>query len=371
MIQLKKNNYKTFSNSLLSWYDLNRRILPWRAPPGEISNPYFVYLSEIMLQQTVVKTVIPYFLKFVRKWPDINALAKAKLHEINSYWAGLGYYSRAKNLHETAKIISNKYDGFFPTDKNSLIALPGIGEYTSSAIMAIAFDRKSNVIDGNVERVFSRFYAVEKPIEESKIFIKNIAEKHLPDQRHGDYAQALMDLGSLICIPKSPRCTMCPLLAICDVGGSTRAKQYPIKLPKKEKEERYGLFFYLKNKDGAVLFKTNKSSGLLANMDMLPSIGWYEDSNRLKSSPKFNKKKHKFLGLKWKILDQNLVHIFTHFKLNCTVAIAIINDENELLIDLDKSIYRFVQKKNMNDLALPSLTKKILNSLKKHEALNF
>ena len=295
----------------------------------------------------------------------------AKLHEINSYWAGLGYYSRAKNLHETAKIISNKYDGFFPTDKNSLIALPGIGEYTSSAIMAIAFERKSNVIDGNVERVFSRFYAVEKPIEESKIFIKNIAEKHLPDQRHGDYAQALMDLGSLICIPKSPRCTMCPLLAICDVGGSTRAKQYPIKLPKKEKEERYGLFFYLKNKDGAVLFKTNKSSGLLANMDMLPSIGWYEDSNRLKSSPKFNKKKHEFLGLKWKILDQNLVHIFTHFKLNCTVAIAIINDENELLIDLDKSIYRFVQKKNMNDLALPSLTKKILNSLKKHEALNF
>jgi len=370
MIQLKKNNYKTFSNSLLSWYDLNRRILPWRAPPGEISNPYFVYLSEIMLQQTVVKTVIPYFLKFVRKWPDINALAKAKLHEINSYWAGLGYYSRAKNLHETAKIISNKYDGFFPTDKNSLIALPGIGEYTSSAIMAIAFDRKSNVIDGNVERVFSRFYAVEKPIEESKIFIKNIAEKHLPDQRHGDYAQALMDLGSLICIPKSPRCTMCPLLAICDVGGSTRAKQYPIKLPKKEKEERYGLFFYLKNKDGAVLFKTNKSSGLLANMDMLPSIGWYEDSNRFKSSPKL-KKNYEFLGLKWKILDQNLVHIFTHFKLNCTVAIAIINDENELLIDLDKSIYRFVQKKNMNDLALPSLTKKILNSLKKHEALNF
>ena len=371
MIQLKKNNYKTFSNSLLSWYDLNRRILPWRAQPGEISNPYFVYLSEIMLQQTVVKTVIPYFLKFVRKWPDINSLAKAELYEINSYWAGLGYYSRAKNLHETAKIISNKYDGFFPTDKNSLIALPGIGEYTSSAIMAIAFDRKSNVIDGNVERVFSRFYAVEKPIEESKIFIKNIAEKHLPDHRHGDYAQALMDLGSLICIPKSPRCTMCPLLAICDVGGSTRAKQYPIKLPKKEKEERYGLFFYLKNKDGAVLFKTNKSSGLLANMDMLPSIGWYEDSNRFKSSPKFNKKKHEFLGLKWKILDHNLVHIFTHFKLNCTVATAIINDENELLIDLDKSIYRFVQKKNMNDLALPSLTKKILNSLKKHDALNF
>ena len=371
MTQLKKNNYKTFSNLLLSWYDLNRRILHWRALPGENSNPYFVYLSEIMLQQTVVKTVIPYFLKFVRKWPDINALAKAELHEINSYCAGLGYYSRAKNLHETAKIISNKYDGFFPTDKNSLMALPGIGEYTSSAIMAIAFDRKSNVIDGNVERVFSRFYAVEKPIEKSKVFIKNIAEKHLPDQRHGDYAQALMDLGSLICIPKSPRCKICHLLAICDVGGTTRAKQYPIKLPKKEKEERYGLFFYLKNKDGAVLFKTNKSSGLLANMDMLPSIGWYEDSNRLKSSPKFNKKKHEFLGLKWKILDQNLVHIFTHFKLNCTVAIAIINDENELLIDLNKSTYRFVQKKNINDLALPSLIKKILNSLKKDEVLSF
>ena len=371
MTQLKKNNYKIFSNLLLSWYDINRRILPWRALPGEISNPYFVYLSEIMLQQTVVKTVIPYFLKFVRKWPDINALAKAELNEINSYWAGLGYYSRAKNLHETAKIISYRYDGFFPKDKNSLITLPGIGEYTSSAIMAIAFDRKSNVIDGNVERVFSRFYAVKKPIEESKIFIKNITEKHLPGKRYGDYAQALMDLGSLICIPKSPRCTMCPLLAICDVGGTSRAKQYPIKLPKKEKEERYGLFFYLKNKDGAVLFKTNKSSGLLANMDMLPSIGWYEDSNRFTSSPKFNKKKHEFLGLKWKILDQNLVHIFTHFKLNCTLAIAIINDDNELLNGLDKSTYRFVKKKNMNDLALPSLIKKILISLKKEEELSF
>ncbi len=371
MTQLKKNNYKTFTNSLLSWYDLNRRILPWRALPGEISNPYFVYLSEIMLQQTVVKTVIPYFLKFVRKWPDIHALAKAEPHEINSYWAGLGYYSRAKNLYETAKIISNKYNGFFPSDKNSLNALPGIGEYTSSAIMAIAFNRKSNVIDGNVKRVFSRFYAVQEPIEKSKIFIKNIAEKHLPDKRHGDYAQALMDLGSLICIPKSPRCTMCPLLAICDVGGTTRAKQFPIKIPKKEKEERYGLFFCLKNQDGAVLFETNKSSGLLANMDVLPSIGWYEDSNRFKTSPKFNQKKYDFLGIKWKMLDQNLNHDFTHFKLNCSIAIATINDKNELLNKLDKSCYRFVQKKNMNDLALPSLIKKILNALKKDEVLNF
>ncbi len=371
MTQLKKNNYKTFSNSLLSWYDLNRRILPWRAAPGEISNPYFVYLSEIMLQQTVVKTVIPYFLKFVRKWPDINALAKAELHEINSYWAGLGYYSRAKNLHETAKIISNKYNGNFPTDKNSLIAFPGIGEYTSSAIMAIAFDKKSNVIDGNVERVFSRFYAVEEPIEKSKFFIKKIAEKHLPDQRHGDYAQALMDLGSLVCIPKSPRCKMCPLLTMCDVGGTTRAKQFPIKLPKKEKEERYGLFFYLKNQDGAVLFETNKSSGLLANMDVLPSIGWYENSNRFKTSPTFNQKNHGFLGLKWKIIDLNLIHIFTHFKLNCSVAIATINDENKLLNDLDKSSYRFVKKKNMNNLALPTLIKKIFNSLKNDESLNF
>ena len=370
MTQLKKNNYKTFSNSLLSWYDLNRRILPWRALPGEISNPYFVYLSEIMLQQTVVKTVIPYFLKFVRKWPDINALAKAELHEINSYWAGLGYYNRAKNLHETAKIISNKYDGCFPIDKNYLIALPGIGEYTSSAIMAIAFNRKSNVIDGNVERVFSRFYAVKEPINQSKIFIKNIAEKHLPDHRHGDYAQALMDLGSLICIPKSPRCTMCPLLTMCNVGGTTRAKQFPIKLPKKEKEERYGLFFYLEKQDGAVLFKTNKSNGLLANMDVLPSIGWYENSNRFKIFPKFNQKKYEFLDIKWRILDHNLTHIFTHFKLNCSIAIASINDENKLLNQLDKSSYRFVQKKNIYDLALPSLIKKILNFLKKDEANN-
>ena len=370
MNQLKKTNYKTFSNSLLYWYDLNKRILPWRALPGEHSNPYFVYLSEIMLQQTVVKTVIPYFLKFVRKWPDINALAKAELHEINSFWAGLGYYHRAKNLHETAKIIINKYEGFFPRDKNSLISLPGIGEYTSSAIMAIAFNKKSNVVDGNVERVFSRFYAVEEPPEKSKIFIRRIAEKHLPDQRHGDYAQALMDLGSLICIPKSPRCSMCPLLTMCKIGGTTRTKEFPIKLPKKEKEERYGLFFYLKNQDGAILFETNNSSGLLPNMDMLPSIGWYEDKNRFKSSPKFKKKKPSFLGLKWKMLDHNLIHIFTHFKLNCYLAVASTNDENKLLNHLDKSSYRFVKEENINNLALPSLIKKILNFLKKKDVLD-
>ena len=364
MIKLKKINNKSFSNSLLNWYDINRRILPWRALPGEYSNPYFVYLSEIMLQQTVVKTVIPYFLKFVRKWPDIKALAKAELYEINSYWAGLGYYSRAKNLHETAKIICNKYDGFFPSDKKSLISLPGIGEYTSSAIMTIAFNKKSNVVDGNIERIFSRLYEVEEPIEKSKTFIKKITEKHLPSQRHGDYVQALMDLGSLICIPKSPRCTMCPLLSMCDVGGTIRAKQFPKKLPKKEKEERYGLFFYLENQNGAILFQRNNYSGLLANMDVLPSIGWYENSNRFKTFSKFNIKKHGFLDIKWKMSELNLLHIFTHFKLNCSVATATINDDSKLLNDLDKSFYRFVQKKDVNDLAVPSLIKKILNSLK-------
>ncbi len=364
MNKTKKDNYKSFSNLLLNWYDKNRRNLPWRALSGELPNPYFVYLSEIMLQQTVVSTVIPYFLNFVKKWTTIDQLAKADFQEVSSCWAGLGYYSRAKNLHETAKIISNDYNSIIPCDKSKLLSLPGIGNYTASAIMAIAFDIKSNVIDGNVERIFSRLYAVDEPLEKSKKYIEEISERYLPNQRYGDYAQALMDLGSLICIPKSPRCPSCPLISFCKVGGTANAKIYPKRLPKKNKNNRYGLFFCLINQHGDILMTKNNNKGLLSNMDVIPSIGWLkEDKNYFSKSPNFITQKDSLFDLDWKILEKKIIHVFTHFKLNCSIAIAYI-DNNEILKDQSiKKSYRFIDSQNLKKLAIPSLIKKIIKYL--------
>ena len=364
MNKIKKDNYKIFSNLLLNWYDKNRRDLPWRALPEELPNPYFVYLSEIMLQQTVVSTVIPYFLKFIKKWTTIEQLAKADFQEISSYWAGLGYYSRAKNLHETSKIITKNHNAIIPSDKRKLLSFPGIGNYTASAIMAIAFDTKSNVVDGNIERIFSRLYAVDNPLERSKKIIEEISEKHLPNARYGDYAQALMDLGSLICRPKLPRCFACPLIDFCKVGGTTDAKMYPKRLPKKNKSNRYGLFFCLINQHGDILMTKNKNKGLLANMDVIPSIGWFEDSkNYYSKAPEFITKKEALLNLDWKIIEKEIMHVFTHFRLNCTVAIAYINDKDISKNQLGNKFFQFVKKQNLKKLAVPSLINKIIKYL--------
>ncbi len=370
MNKTKKDNYKSFSNLLLNWYDKNRRSLPWRALSGELPNPYFVYLSEIMLQQTVVSTVIPYFLNFVKKWTTIDQLAKADFQEVSSYWAGLGYYSRAKNLHETAKIISNDYNSIIPCDKSKLLSLPGVGNYTASAIMAIAFDIKSNVIDGNVERIFSRLYAVDEPLEKSKKYIEEISERYLPNQRYGDYAQALMDLGSLICIPKSPRCSSCPLISFCKVGGTANAKTYPKRLPKINKNDRYGLFFCLINQHGNILMTKNNNKGLLSNMDVIPSIGWLkEDKNYFSKSPNFITQKESLFDLDWNILEKKIIHVFTHFKLNCSIAIAYI-DNNDILKDESvKKSYRFIDSQNLKKLAIPSLIKKIIKYLEDENLL--
>ena len=364
MNKKKKINYKSFSNILLNWYDKNRRNLPWRALSGKSPNPYFVYLSEIMLQQTVVSTVIPYFLKFITKWATIDQLAKADFQEISSYWAGLGYYSRAKNLHETAKIITEKYNGTIPSDKRKLLSFPGIGNYTASAIMAIAFDTKSNVVDGNIERIFSRLYAVDEPLERAKKNIEEISKKNLPNERYGDYAQALMDLGSLICIPKLPRCSSCPLISFCRVGGTADAKMYPKRLPKKSKNNRYGLFFCLINQNGEILMTKNNNRGLLANMDVLPSIGWFEeDKNYFSKAPESVTKKEALLNLDWKIVGKEIIHVFTHFKLNCSVAIAYINHKDILKNELANKSFEFVNKQNLKKFAVPSLIKKIIKYL--------
>jgi A/G-specific adenine glycosylase len=360
----KKNDdkYKQFSNILLDWYDMSRRALPWRALPGKRSNPYFVLLSEIMLQQTSVTTVIPYFIKFIKKWPTINELAQANFQEVSVLWAGLGYYRRAKNLHETAKIITIRHNGLVPNNKEVLLTFPGIGEYTAAAITAIAFDTKSNVVDGNVERIISRLYKIEKPLEFSKVRIRTLSQKYLPHKRIGDYAQALMDLGSLICIPKAPRCQICPIISSCKLGGRLEAAEYPKRLPKKIKKQRYGIFYLLIDDEGSVLFSTNKNNGLLANMDVLPSIGWNEEKENLNSSPKIISKKLALFNLKWEILEKRINHVFTHFNLECTLAFFRIKKKTLNTLTINKK-YRFVKKKDFNQLATPSLIKKILASI--------
>jgi A/G-specific adenine glycosylase len=362
MTKKNEDKYKQFSNKLLNWYDVSRRALPWRAVPGLKSNPYFVLLSEIMLQQTVVATVIPYFIKFIKKWPTINELAQADFYQVSSLWAGLGYYRRAKNLHETAKIISTEHNGLIPNNKEVLLTFPGIGEYTAAAITAIVFDTKSNVIDGNIERIFSRLYRIEEPLELTKGKIRTLSEKYLPYKRNGDYAQALMDLGSLVCIPKAPRCQICPIISACKLGGKSEAALYPKRLPKKIKKQRYGVFYLLVDDEGSILFTTNKNEGLFANMDVLPSIGWNEDKKNLNRSPKIISEELDLFNLNWQILEKKISHVFTHFKLDCTLALFRINNKIVHELRIDKK-YRFVRKKDLNQLATPSLIKKILQAI--------
>src|SRR5882757_6651627 len=196
---------------LLTWYDRHRRTLPWRAPPGERTPPYLVWLSEIMLQQTTVATVGDYFHRFVMRWSTVEALAAAPLDEVLSAWAGLGYYARARNLHACANAVVADYGGHFPEDDASLLALPGIGRYTAAAVRAIAFDRPASAVDGNVERVIARLYAIDTPLPDAKIEIAARAAELVPQNRAGDYAQAMMDLGATVCTPRNPSCVICPL----------------------------------------------------------------------------------------------------------------------------------------------------------------
>ena len=203
------------ARGLLAWYDLHRRSLPWRAKPGQTADPYHVWLSEIMLQQTTVPAVKPYYETFLKRWPDVRALASARLDDVLAAWAGLGYYARARNLHKCAAIVTERHGGRFPSDEDALRELPGIGRYTAGAIVAIAFDKQATIVDGNVERVVSRLHRVKTPLPKAKEELWALAEQLTPEARPGDYAQAIMDLGATICTPQKPACSLCPWRADC------------------------------------------------------------------------------------------------------------------------------------------------------------
>lgn len=306
------------AKALLDWYDRHSRALPWRVSPddgksGQRADPYHVWLSEIMLQQTTVKTVGPYFLKFISAWPTLADLAAADTDDIMKAWAGLGYYSRARNLKKCAEVLVCDYHGQFPENAASLEKMPGIGAYTSAAIASIAFDEPVAVVDGNIERVVSRLHAIEEPLPNSKKAIKALVAGMTPTQRPGDFAQAMMDLGATICSPRRPACSLCPFVDICAVAHASDADTYPRKAPKKEKPTRYGAAFALFREDGSVLMRKRPEKGLLAGMAEIPTGTWTENRDTLEdysAAP---------VVRAWTRAPELVPHTFTHFHLRLAV----------------------------------------------------
>ena len=305
--------------SLLSWYDQHRRTLPWRALAGEAVDPYRVWLAEIMLQQTTVATVKGYFERFVGRWPTVGDLAAAELDEVLAAWAGLGYYARARNLHACARAVATQHGGVFPRTEAELRALPGIGTYTAAAIAAIAFGEAAAPVDGNIERVFARTYAMQTPLPALKTLVRAEMAPLVPSDRPGDFAQALMDLGATVCTPKAPNCLICPLREGCVGRQSGIAERLPLKPPKQERPTRRIIAFWLTRNDGRILLRRRPDKGLLGGMLEFPSTPWVAR----KSVPALAKSfSHAPASAPWQLLPGVATHTFTHFHLEAAVAVA-------------------------------------------------
>ena len=337
------------ASDLLAWYDRHRRSLPWRALPGETPDPYRVWLSEIMLQQTTVRAVKPYFEKFLVLFPTVRDLAAAPSEAVMSAWAGLGYYSRARNLHACAKTVVERHDGVFPADEAALRALPGIGDYTAAAIASIAFDRPAVVVDGNVERVIARLHALADPLPGSKPVIRRLTAALAPSERPGDFAQAMMDLGATICTPKSPACGLCPWREPCKARRDGTAETFPRKTPKKEGRLRRGTAFFAMREDGAVLLGTRPPKGLLGGMTEVPCTDWTPDHDpaaALTAAP---------LPAGWRKSLGTVTHVFTHFPLELDVLVARVPAGTEAPAGL-----RWVSSTDRGGEALPSIMRKVV-----------
>jgi A/G-specific adenine glycosylase len=334
---------------LLGWYDRHRRHLPWRSPPGRQADPYHVWLSEIMLQQTTVKAVGPYYAKFLVRWPNVAALAAAPLDDVLKAWAGLGYYARARNLHACAIAVAQQHGGEFPGTEEGLRALPGIGGYTSAAIAAIAFDRRAVAIDGNIERVIARLYAIETELPAAKAEIRARAEVLLPPKRFGDFTQALMDLGATICTPKKPACGICPWMGACAGRRRGDVESFPRKAPKVEGKLRRGASFVVTRADGFVLVRTRPSKGLLGGMTEVPSTTWthdFDEDDALSHAP---------LKAKWRKLPGVVEHGFTHFPLQQSVYVAEVPAKTKAPDGM-----RWVAAAELHGEALPNVFRKVV-----------
>ena len=347
------SNNSKISELVLKWYDQHARNLPWRIPPeksilGIKPNPYHIWLSEIMLQQTTIKAVKPYYEKFIFRWPTVDALANAAESDVMEAWAGLGYYSRARNLKNCAKLIVKNYCSVFPSNEIKLLELPGIGSYTAAAIQAIAFNKNATVIDGNVDRVITRLHAILTPISKSKAVIKSFATSLTPTNRPGDYAQAIMDIGATICIPKKPKCNICPIKTECTAKKNNIATELPSALPKKIKPIRYGYVFVAFTSTNYILLIRRPNTGLLGGTLAFPCSDWTESKNITFIQP---------FKANWAILNRPVRHTFSHFHLELTIAMSII----------DRPSAKYIKKRlpEFDELTLPTLMRKVFEAVSK------
>jgi len=305
----------TVTVRLLAWYDRHRRTLPWRAPPGARMPAYRVWLSEIMLQQTTVAAVGPYYETFLARWPTVQALAAAELDDVLTHWQGLGYYSRARNLHRCARLVADGLDGRFPEDEAALLALPGIGPYTAAAIAAIAFDRKATPVDGNVERVVARLFAVTTPLPAAKPELRRLAAGLTPEARSGDFAQATMDLGATVCLPRNPLCLACPLQRGCRARAAGIAAELPARSPRPARPTRHGRVFVALTSAGEVLLRRRPEEGLLGGMMEVWGGAWIDAATALPEPPETEAP----FPADWQPLPDAVEHGFTHFGLRLWV----------------------------------------------------
>lgn len=337
------------TNALLHWYDENARTLPWRVGPadrarGIAPDPYRVWLSEVMLQQTTVQAVGKFYARFLDLWPDVHALAAASLEDVRAAWAGLGYYSRARNLHLAAQKVAFERKGNFPANAADLQKLPGIGPYTAAAIAAICHDEPIAVLDGNVERVLARLICLARPVREAKPELRRFAQEVTPEQRAGDFAQAMMDLGATVCTPRRADCGRCPLKPDCFAAKSDDPTVWPVTAPKKPRPEKYAHAFVIIRPDGAVLLRKREEKGILAGMTSVPESDWRTApfEARFPASGDWAK-----VGA--------VTHIFTHLRLEMTVWALQLRDWEAVA-----PAGEWHHRETLGARALPSLYKKVL-----------
>ena len=354
--RFSKREVGRLAATLLDWYDRHRRRLPWRAQPGRRADPYRVWLSEIMLQQTTVKTVAPYFRAFIRRWRTVDALAAAELDEVLHAWQGLGYYARARNLHRCAQVVSREHSGRFPSSEAELRRLPGIGAYTAAAVAAIGFDRPAVVVDGNVERVVARLFGVEERLPGAKAQLRSLAATLAPRERPGDYAQAMMDLGAAICTPRRPRCPICPWLAACRARQRGIAELLPLRQAKGQRPLRKGVAFWLERAGGEVLLQKRPARGLLGGLMEVPSTAWraaaWTLEEAIAAAP---------VTTHWRPLPGAVRHGFTHFELELRVLAGRVGETAAQPRGVDEGQGpRWCRLDRLSEYALPTVMKKVV-----------
>jgi A/G-specific adenine glycosylase len=333
---------------LLNWYDVHRRHLPWRAQPGERQDPYKVWLSEVMLQQTTVAAVAPYYRAFLSRWPTVHDLAKASLDEVLGAWSGLGYYARARNLHRAANLVERDFAGVFPQRAHALTRLPGIGEYTGGAIAAIAFGEREAAMDANAERVIARYFAVAEPLPGARVQLRAFARGLVPVARPGDFAQALMDLGASVCTSRKPSCPSCPLKEGCVAFTRHLQETIPVKTPKRVRPLKRGAAYVVSDQSGAILLTRRPEKGLLAGM-LQPPLGPWTDKfparrEALKRAP---------VSATWRKRPGAVRHDFTHFALEIEVYVATVRKTA-----VPQS--HWVPRAHLSGAALPTVMRKII-----------